>query len=244
MATHPQLPASLGGVASSPPSVSAELEAIFLDATGLPSGRAARLPASRTVRSFVPGAARRSRIPVATFGVLAAAALTGLSAGAVMLNRPTTPPARQAVAQAAVPVPAAAPAPIAPVVTLAGAEESTTNLAQPKLQHASAPAASTAARGGGAHFRRAGRVTHGDLMSADRRLRRAYARAVYAGVPRHVLADYRDRWDDLRHDASWRPERVADGYAAMAGDLTRMSQRHRHHAPPPRRGWSEWRSLW
>jgi hypothetical protein len=236
MTAHPQLPAPLGGPPPAP-SVAAELEDIFLRATGLPSGRAVRLPPSRTVRSLAPGEARRSRIPVATFGALAAAALIGVSTGAVMLSRPSATPAPAPQPAAPTAGPSALPAPAAPVVTLAGADESPTNLAEQKVERTSAPRAAAPAR-------RAGRVTHADLMTADRRLRRAYAQAIDAGVPRHVLSDYRDRWEDLRHDASWRPERVASGYDAMAGDLTRLSQRHRRRAAPPRRGWSEWRNTW
>jgi hypothetical protein len=238
MAAHPQLPATRDGVASPPLSVSTELEAIFLDATGLPSSRAARLPPNRKIRSFLPGQARRSRIPVATFGAVAAAALLGLSAGAVMLSRPAAVPAPRVAALApAAATPRLAAPPTAPVVTLAAADESATDLAAPKVQRASTPRAERPPRGRHA--------THADLMTADRRLRHAYARAVDAGVPRPVLARYRDRWADLRHDASWRPDRVATGYDAMAGDLTRLSARHHHaHRAPQRRGWSPWRRLW
>lgn len=81
---------------------------------------------------------------------------------------------------------------------------------------------------------RARRPTHEDLMAADRQLRRAYARAVSAGVPRPILVNYRNRWEDLRQEASWRPARVAIGYAAMASDLTRMSQPQRGYSRPRR----------
>lgn len=74
-------------------------------------------------------------------------------------------------------------------------------------------------------------------MSADRKLRTAYSHAVRAGVPRHVLVAYRDRWADLREDAVWRPARVAVGYGEMTADLERLARRsHGQHPPPPRRG--------
>jgi hypothetical protein len=75
-----------------------------------------------------------------------------------------------------------------------------------------------------------------DLMAADRRLRAAYSHAIRAGVPRHVLVEYRDRWADLREDASWKPERVAAGYGRMSADLERLARQphSRRAAPPPR----------
>jgi hypothetical protein len=75
-----------------------------------------------------------------------------------------------------------------------------------------------------------------DLMAADRRLRAAYSHAIRAGVPRHVLVQYRDRWADLREDASWKPDRVAAGYGRMSDDLERMARRsHGRRAADPRR---------
>jgi len=223
---------------SEPTSVSAELEAIFVGATGLPSSRAARLPPSRKLRSLTPGQPRRSRIPIAGLGAAAAAAIVVLCAGAALVRIPAPPPLAP---RPPLPVvindaaPAAEPAPAEPpLVTLADANGSPSDLAAPKLHPmavARAPKAVAAAR----------RPTHADLMLADRRLRRAYEQAIDAGVPRPVLASYRDRWADLRHDASWRPERVQQGYEAMAGDLTRLSAHRRARHAPRHRGL---RSLW
>src|SRR5450432_1276698 len=228
MAVSPQQQATQDG-ASAAPSVSTELEAIFLGATGLPSSRAARLAPNRKVRSFASGGRRATRIPVATFGAIAAAALLGLSAGAVILHRPAATPTPLAFAA---PPPAAAAGTPPLVVTLAGAGGSTTDLSAPKIRRIGdrRPAALHAAR-----------PTHADLLLADRRLRRAYARAIDAGVPRPVLVSYRDRWADLRHDASWRPDRVAAGYGAMAGDLTRLSERRSAHHAQRRRTSPGWR---
>jgi hypothetical protein len=47
-----------------------------------------------------------------------------------------------------------------------------------------------------------------------------------------VLVAYRNRWAGLRHDATWRPDRVAAGYGAMAADLNRLAQRPRNHRGP------------
>ena len=87
MAAHPQLAAT----GAEPTSVSAELEAIFVGATGLPSSRAARLPPSRKLRSLAAGQPRRSRIPIAGLGAAAAAAIVVLCAGAALTHRPAPP---------------------------------------------------------------------------------------------------------------------------------------------------------
>lgn len=235
MAGDPQRQAMADGGAPGPLSVSAELETIFLDATGLPSSRAARLAPIRKGRGVSPAAPRR-RFPIASLGAVVAAALVGLSTGAVVLRRPAVAePPRHDPLPIVLNAPAPNPTP-APVATLAAAGDSTTDLAAPKVQHAVAIAPKKKIH--------ASRVTHADLMTADRRLRRAYERAIDAGVPRPVLASYRNRWADLRMDASWRPDRVAVGYAAMAGDLTRLSERrHSRHAPHAR-AWRGWRNLW
>ena len=71
---------------------------------------------------------------------------------------------------------------------------------------------------------------HRVVISQDRALRRAYDRAVHAGVPRAVLAGYSRRWAGLRRDARAHPERVANGYAAMTRELTRRAQARGHGA--------------
>jgi len=79
-------------------------------------------------------------------------------------------------------------------------------------------------------------------MAADARLRRAYASAVRAGVPRSVLVDYHDDWERLRHRAPRQPGLVAARYNQMAGDLNRMAGRRQvARTAPPRVG--PWRSL-
>ena len=58
-----------------------------------------------------------------------------------------------------------------------------------------------------------------EIMTADQRLRSAYARAERAGVPRPVLAFYRNRWAALRSGASDEPHRLVQGYVRLAVDL-------------------------
>ncbi|MDG2520292.1 hypothetical protein P7B02_01970 [Caulobacter segnis] len=65
--------------------------------------------------------------------------------------------------------------------------------------------------------------SHADVMAADRGLRKAYARASKAGVPRATLVATRERWDDLRREAPDRPERLVSGYLALSGDLARAT---------------------
>ena len=58
-------------------------------------------------------------------------------------------------------------------------------------------------------------------MTADQRLRRAYAQARRAGVPSEVLANYNDRWADLLQSAEAPPLAVAAGYRGLAAELDR-----------------------
>lgn len=61
------------------------------------------------------------------------------------------------------------------------------------------------------------------LMSADRRLRRAYDRAVRAGVSRQELISYRTRWSRLRRQARTDPLGVTSAYDRLAGELNRAA---------------------
>lgn len=76
--------------------------------------------------------------------------------------------------------------------------------------------------------------SHADVMAADRGLRRAYARASKAGVPRATLVATRERWDDLRREAPDRPERLVSGYLALSGDLARATNIARDDRAPRR----------
>ncbi|MDB5458928.1 MAG: hypothetical protein JWO72_669, partial [Caulobacteraceae bacterium] len=79
------------------------------------------------------------------------------------------------------------------------------------------------------------------VLAADRRLRSAYDHAIRAGVPTGVLADYRDRWADLRENAADRPRRLVQGYGELTRALGREATGAR--ARPAQRKDPLWRSL-
>jgi hypothetical protein len=201
--------------------VAAELDAIFAGAQ--PTSDPVRGRASR-VRAV---ASRRRALPYATLGAVAAAALVGLTGGVALMARGQAPP-RPASPLAASPHRAVAVQAAAPTVTLPTVRQGPI----PVLDNT--PVAPADAVRPASRHRAVRHVQPGDLMAADRRLRAAYAHAVSAGVPRHVLAAYRDRWADLREDATWRPDRVAAGYGEMSVDLERLARRSRGRQPPPR----------
>jgi hypothetical protein len=160
--------------------------------------------------------------------VLAAsvAGLAGLGAGAFVIHAqaPAAPPPPATASQtvASVAVADAAPSPvIAP--TPAPAAASVAARAAPAKAPASREAsivvqpASCEKSAAGSSCRRA-------VIQADRHLRDVYQRAVRRGVPREVLVDYRDRWADLRQDATDDPAHLVRGYGALASDLGRESR--------------------
>ena len=73
---------------------------------------------------------------------------------------------------------------------------------------------------GGSDYEQA-QCGHEAMMTADQRLRRAYAQARRAGVPSEVLANYNDRWADLLQSAEAPPLAVAAGYRGLAAELDR-----------------------
>jgi hypothetical protein len=232
MAADSDRPTASGPLGVWPPNaVAAELEDIFLDATGLPSGPPPEAAPSRRAQALSRASSSRSRNAPGAIGVLVAVGLAGLAAGTVLVRTPH-PAAAQAAVQPSIAV-AALPAQ-APATALTDT---------PQMHRA---VALVPRRRSEIHATRATRVacrhrcSHTDLMAADRRLRAAYSRAVDAGVPRPVLVAYRNRWANLRHDAVYQPGRVAMGYGAMAGDLNRMADRRRGHRPgrPRFRLWS------
>jgi hypothetical protein len=148
---------------------------------------------------------------------VAAAGIVGLTAGLAMVGlrgRPQAPSPPPAKAAAMAPIEVAS----SPVVTLP------VKPAGPIPVLDTAPVRKAAAPRHG-HAVSGRRANASDLIAADRRLRVAYAHAVRAGVPRHVLVSYRNRWADLRNDANWRPAQVVAGYGEMSADLERMAQR-------------------
>lgn len=224
-----------GDLAQKAESVSAQLAAIFPDSR----------PADAVVSAPVAGKSEPPRRHGAgpIVGVALATGLVGVVAGALLTPNSTRAPTIASPAPTALPAaiplarpdPGAASTPAADPATAAtppppvrGAGEAT--LTRP---HASGPRASgPLAPGASAGMKRCDAVARGDrawcahgvVMAQDRALRRAYSRAVRAGVPRGVLASYTRRWAGLRRQAVTQPGRVAAGYATMSRDLTRMSQ--------------------
>lgn len=190
-------------------SVAHDLDHIFRAAP--PAAAVPAAPKARILggRSLPRKAARAS---LASLGALVAAGLVGLSIGAVVTRPPgpPSPPTTQA--------PAPAPAQAAPVI-VAQAPAPAPAKAEP------APAKAAPARRA-----RSGGRSYADMMAADRRLRRAYERAIRAGVPRATLASYRSRWASLRRRSSDEPARLIAGYGSLASDLNRLADRRRSRA--------------
>lgn len=168
---------------------------------------------------------RGSRFKPATVGALLAAGLVGVSAGA-MLER-DDPAVRQAapVATAAIPpaptkapepVPASQPAPSAPIVQASAPEPA------PKVEKAVATRPKPKPKKAKARPTRASRA---EVLAADRRLRRAYDRAIRAGVPRPVLVDYRNRWNRLRRTTWNEPAQLVRGYDRLERGLSQEAAR-------------------
>ena len=205
-------------------SVRADLDAIFAEVGPLPlTSPAANLQAQADVRALRPEAPAKT--PIAAYAAAVAALAVGLSIGAVVAHAPPAPPAEPS-ATVRVAAIAPDPAPIAQPVAAAPAP-------RPAMIR---PAAAV----------RPQRVKAGpDVLAADRKLRRAYDRAVRARVPRRVLVDYRDRWADLRQTDADRPAALVRGYGALAEDLGRAVRdapagRAEAMDPPPLR-WPFWR---
>lgn len=195
-------------------SVAHDLDHIFRAAP--PAAAVPAAPKARILggRSLPRKAARAS---LASLGALIAAGLVGLSIGAVITRPPgpPTPPTTQA--------PAPAPVQTAPVIVAQApvpAPEPAPAKAEPAPPAKAAPP--RRARSGGRSY--------ADMLAADRRLRRAYERAIRAGVPRATLASYRSRWASLRRRSSDEPARLIAGYASLASDLNRLADRRRSRA--------------
>lgn len=225
MSAEPQPPtiASSSGVWRAR-SVAEELEELFVRATGLPSMPAPPSPPSPRVQALAQAPRERRGGGPAVAGAVVAAGLVGLAFGVLLVSAravspdPPAPRAMLAAAAMASPVAVVTPAPDASV-----SKPKTATQAPPKAGRikvgAARPSVCVQAR-----------CSHADLLAADRKLRKAFSRAVDAGVPRSVLVTYRNRWASLRHDAIYRPNRVASGYGAMAGDLNRLAARRRAHS--------------
>lgn len=212
--------------------VSSDLEAIFAGAVlpQAPSRRGGR------VRSFAR--AHGSGLRLASLGAIAAAALAGLAAGAMMApgKEPAAapaPPQRTIEVVTNEPLPRAAafdgypwsPEPYAPMDL--GIPARSAQASAPPAQPVITKAVTTTAKPRKPRGPCGGRCTRDEVMQADIRLRRAYFRAMDAGVPRATLASYRDRWSSLRRYGRREPERLVSGYAVLARDLSRAASRAR-----------------
>lgn len=243
-----RLPAATAAAVPMARSVAEDLEAIFPHRSRTQGAPALRL---RVGAGRAGGTAHARPVGYASaVGALAAAALAGVSAGALLGPGPVALRPQPGLQVKAPALPSPGPLPAGPLHArppriLAAAPQSPAS-ARATLHKASArrPAAQ---RRHAVMARRA--RCHGascrapSVMQADARLRHAYAEARRAGVSSTVLADYRDRWDSLRRRAPREPSLVAARYGAMADDLDRMAARHaveRERAP---RHVGPWRAL-
>ncbi len=201
-------------------------------------------PAVRSVRPRRAARTPGRLTPAIGSGV--AAILVAISAGMIwakpMLEEQSRAAATRAVL-AQIPLTAAPAAPVVPTPAVSGAPPniaysttaavgSTTPAATPpteaRVATSRAPPEKRSRASSGAcselrgHRRQA--CYHDRIMTADRQLRRAYARAADAGVSRPVMVAYRNRWAGLRRDAGANPGRVVRGYSVMATELSREAQ--------------------
>jgi hypothetical protein len=221
--------------------VAADLEEIFKDVAVPPAAAPGR------VRTFIGLAARPNARSPARIGALLAAVLVGVSVGAAIVNPPggsrsiNAPGARVRPAAAPAPqrlaVEIAPAAPIALPVTVAAAPAAAPPVRVTRVRAPAAarhaPARPSTAKAvvrarpvGCARLQgdARARCAYPAVLAADRRLRQAYSSATRAGVSRPVLVSYRNRWANLRRQATHEPRRVIDGYGVMARDLTRMAR--------------------
>ncbi|RAK50937.1 hypothetical protein [Phenylobacterium deserti] len=224
--------------------VSDDLEQIFGQVDPAVPPEAAGRPSA--VKGVPLGQPRR-RLSAGAAGALGAVALAAVAVWAVANRAPpkaaAAPPAATLpvqVAQAA-PPPAPSTTASAPLNTLPPAAPAA-SVEAPAVQSAATPKKPAAARpkvtrakasreGGGRcaglHGEARARCLYPAVISADRRLRTAYASAVRAGAPRGVLVEYRREWAGLRRVANRDPRRVINGYRAMASELDRIAARER-----------------
>jgi hypothetical protein len=72
------------------------------------------------------------------------------------------------------------------------------------------------------------------VIQADRHLRTVYQNAFRRGVSREVLADYRDRWADLRERNNEDPGQLIESYGALAYELGSETPDDQGSAPRPK----------
>lgn len=202
----------VGDAAHRSRAVAADLSEIFAD-----SRPAAVGAGDSAVRRLAPRTG--SRFKPATIGALLAAGLVGVSAGALLARdaQPAAKAPEPAIAAVTAPIPSPVPVPVpqpaAPVIQAAATEPPPTVekavevKAKPKLKPKKVKA-------------RPARASRADVLAADRRLRRAYDRAIRAGVPRPVLVDYRNRWNRLRRTTWDEPTQLVRGYDRLERGLS------------------------
>jgi hypothetical protein len=215
--------------------VAAELEEVF---PPLRDAACSGPPSPALVRSRAGGG---RRVPLARLGLLGAVALGGLVAGAVL---PKPAPAARPAAAAPV-APLVASPPIAPIPVSSApagwvappapspspaAEPAPARKPPPKAKPAPRPrrAAAKATRAAACGARTTGRwCAYRAVLAADKRLRRAYDRAVRAGASYDELVEHRRDWARLRKRASRDPEMVIERYDEMSQALDRARRRAR-----------------
>lgn len=170
-----------------------------------------------------------------TIGLLAAISLLGVAVGAGIVRPLLETRVERAAAPAVIPRPAE-PLRLLPLPSRASAVAASVPPAVPAPKPIilsrsirsppSAPAPSAMEGCSRVSSRDYPACAHAVMMGQDRDLRRAYARAVDAGVPRDILTDSARRWSRLRRQAVSQPARAAAGYAALRRDLARQASRH------------------
>ncbi|CAN7285366.1 hypothetical protein LJR225_001467 [Phenylobacterium sp. LjRoot225] len=248
MAT-PNVTRSAGLAAPLARAVAEDLEAIFPNPS--PSDRRLRLRFARR-GDQARGVPQRGQGRVAALGAMVAAAFVGVTAGAWFARGPEPERPVQAAAPAPSLRPlAAGPPAVDPSHAVAAVPTSTAGPAAKPAAGPIAVASASPPRPVKAHKISAQKVAAGrastyrsparkasirkpaptrtartsPLIEADARLRKAYAAAIRADVPRGVVVDYRNEWERLRHRASDQPGMVATRYNDMAGELKRMAAR-------------------
>lgn len=215
LGAHPHDPLGAAERKERARSVSSDLQAIFGEARPAADAKSARRVA-RPVSGIREDTQPR-RLSAASLGAIAAAALAGIAAGSLLVQRPHGPPAQ--------PHPPALPVEmIAPPATPQASDAALAAPAEPIFTRPP-PALPTVGAQASTEARPTRATSRSEVMTADRRLRAAYAAAIRAGVPRSVLAQDRDRWASARRRNADDPARLVASYRSIAGDLDHAAAR-------------------
>lgn len=215
----------VGDAASRSRAVAADLSEIF--ASSQPS---AAVSGDSAVRRLAPRAG--SRFKPATIGALLAAGLVGVSAGVLLAGKGAKssetalePAIAAVVAPIPAPVRAPIPQPVAPVIQASAVEPAPTVEKAVEVKAKAKPKAKPQKAKPQKAEARPVRASRAEVLAADRRLRRAYDRAIRAGVPRPVLVDYRNRWNRLRRTTWDEPAQLVRGYDRLERGLSAEAKR-------------------